>query len=499
MTIFYKRKGFVEVMKKFWAFVLLAALTVGFTACDMNNKSSFSTKSEPSYSSGVDNKSSFSIESESSYSSGVDNESSFSTESESSYTMRDCTAFSNGYAFIEFYVDDGDDNVYPCNGIIDTKGKLQTYIENYDYSELTQNTSGYMHREKGRKFYVIAPDGNLTAFTLDDNTKVQCYQDGYVMTVENKSGFDAIEYIYHIYDSSGKELSAYSAGAEPINDVYYIGEGTFLFFYPGYYDFFGDANLKNRFKYGGDYDCADIYFAQSNTWLKNQTVLPAIERFDGRSFAYRDGVFMFDDYDHEGKFTYDDQEVEFTYVNSKGELKTVVVPSQLCNNPYFRDHADGIMLFTGLDPVSYSSTICCYNVQADKWISYKGKYVDRLALGSHAVTGEGCTAILLEGADGKLYTMLLDKDMQDMLDSPLPGRPYAIQDGVLYLWDQDYRGTLNCYDLKGTQLGEISSVREEINWLEEGIIVGGGTFYRADGSKAFEIDYSTGKLIALPE
>ena len=89
--------------------------------------------------------------------------------------------------------------------------------------------------------------------------------------------------------------------------------------------------------------------------------------------------------------------------------------------------------------------------------------------------------------------------MKDVLDSPIPGYPVAMGDGVLYLGDPDNNFVIYCYDLKGKELAEISADTSR-NWFEDGIIVDNEKqFLKTDGTPAFEIDYSKGKLVTLPE
>ena len=116
-----------------------------------------------------------------------------------------------------------------------------------------------------------------------------------------------------------------------------------------------------------------------------------------------------------------------------------------------------------------------------------------------SVIGEGYTAIALKGADNRVYTMLLDKDLKEVWDEPILGIPSAITGGTVYLFDPDNTSTLCSYDLKGKLLGEIKNVNRNAFQPEDGVIYVPGEYLKPDGTPAFEIDYTTGKLAKLPE
>ena len=146
-----------------------------------------------------------------------------------------------------------------------------------------------------------------------------------------------------------------------------------------------------------------------------------------------------------------------------------------------------------------SKSVYRYDVADDKWTGYEGTYVENMINSDSSVVDGKTAAICLKGADNKAYSMILDENMKDVLDSPIPGFPIAMRDGVLYLQDQDDRSVIHCYDLEGKELAEISADPSR-NWYEEGIILSREKqFLKTDGTPAFEIDYSKGKLVTLPE
>ena len=98
--------------------------------------------------------------------------------------------------------------------------------------------------------------------------------------------------------------------------------------------------------------------------------------------------------------------------------------------------------------------------------------------------------------------MLMDKDLKELWDSPILGEPFAITKDTLYLIDADNNGTLCTYDLKGNPISKVERVDwSDMPWPDDGILSSSyhKGFYKTDGTPAFEIDYSTGKLVTLPE
>ncbi len=316
------------------------------------------------------------------------------------------------------------------------------------------------------------------------------YYDGYVILREHKAGFSEVEWIYHIYDGSGKELTSYSSGAQEVYSMYYAGEGIFLFL-PGNRELTEEQRTE-AYSYGYSQNYYDLYFAQSDTWLKDQLVTNTGNAF--KDYSCRDGVFMFRGASYDANN--DTRKGEFTYANAKGEVKTFTVPEEFGQNPYFINHGNGVMIFKDRDN---SKSVYRYNVADDKWTGYEGTYVENMINSDSSVVDGKTAAICLKGADNKAYSMILDENMKDVLDSPIPGSPIAMRDGVLYLQDQDNSSVIHCYDLEGKELAEISADPSQ-NWYEEGIILSREKqFLKTDGTPAFEIDYSEGKLVTLPE
>lgn len=145
------------------------------------------------------------------------------------------------------------------------------------------NQKGYMYSQTNSAFHVITPKGEVTTHELGDNLRLAAFGDGFTVIEEHKSGFEAVEYVYHFYDDSGKELTTYSSGAKQIYELSHIGEGTFLL---------RDASCQNDSAnaYGYSTQCAHLYFAKSNVWHKN--VLLSYPGYATVNYSYRDGIFM---------------------------------------------------------------------------------------------------------------------------------------------------------------------------------------------------------------
>ncbi len=389
--------------------------------------------------------------------------------------LNSAMGFRGGMAFIQFR-DNSTGTSY--SGMIDAKGKLQYYCEGYTISE-QDNSNGYMYTRDGNTIYMVTPKGKVNTYELSDNVQLMLYGEGYVVTQKYKSGFDAVEYVYHIYGEDGKEQSTYSSGSDRLYNMYYARDGIFLFM--------NNHQLEDQNTYGSSVSCADIYCAQSNTWLKDQAV-----SYTGSGipdYRSRDGLLMFRGSHRNG--SQNTHPGEFAYLDAKGKVEIITVPEEYGTSPAYIGHADGIMLFQGA--VDNTRIFFRYDVKAGTWAKYEGKYADKV--GSTAVTGEGYVAISLQGADGKTYSMLLDGDMKDLLDAPVLGTPYGVAGDVLYTMDSS---TVRTYSKKGKQLGEITNVNNYSNWLEEEILVTSKReFLKNDGTPAFEVNFDSGKLVTL--
>lgn len=344
------------------------------------------------------------------------------------------------------------------------------------------NQKGYMYSQTNSAFHVITPKGEVTTHELGDNLRLAAFGDGFTVIEEHKSGFEAVEYVYHFYDDSGKELTTYSSGAKQIYELSHIGEGTFLL---------RDASCQNDSAnaYGYSTQCAHLYFAKSNVWHKN--VLLSYPGCATVNYSYQDGVFMIRGANinssgntHPG---------EFTYVNNQGEVQALTVPADYGTQPKYLSHDSGTMLFYD----TYTKQVYCYDVKAKTWTGYQGKYTEQM-YPENSVIGDGHVVLCLRGADNNYYSMILDKDMKDTLDSPVLGAPIATRDGFLYA-RTDNR-TLLCYDLKGEKKSEIANVNTSSNWYDEGIICTNQLeFLKPDGTSAFDVSFSGAKQIILPK
>ena len=397
-----------------------------------------------------------------------------------SYRIQSALGFADGYAMIRFY---DEVNRTSCAGFIDEEGRLQYYVASAMVDDY-RSRKGYLYLNGSNVLSIVTPEGEVVTHPLGENLTLMLGTDGYAVIQEYKSGFEAVEYVYHIYDGTGEELTTYSSGAQRAYNIYYVGDGTFLFLL--------DMQGEDRNAYGYYAYYGDIYFAGTNTWLKNQ-VVSGTDPFN--EYSYKDGIFMFRGASRTGNSN--THPGEFTYTDNKGKVRSLVVPEEAARQPKYLGHSDGLMLF--VDAANNKTTIHCYDVKAGTWAGYEGKYVDRMVNPTWTVpaVGEGYVAIALQGADGKTYTMLLDRDMKELLDSPVAGAPNKIYDGKLCTMED---GTLCTYDLEGKLLGQIERFDTYANQLAEEIMLGGqNEYFLLDGSLAFgEIDYSTGKEVALP-
>ena len=339
-----------------------------------------------------------------------------------------------------------------------------------------------------RSYYVVGPDGNIVTYPLGGDLTYKSYPgEGYFVTEEHQAGFDAEDWIYHLYDGSGKELTTWSCGKDNV-DVKYLGEG--IFYFRNNHKELTEEQRAEQDSYTRYVKCVDLYFAQSNTWLKDQFIMSDFP------LLCQDGLIML-------RWSSSSHPGEFTYADTQGTLATITMPEEFCSDSYYLKHRDGVMLFSQIKS-SAPRPLYRYDMQSGQWLDYQGKYTDKLLFDIQTytpVTAEGYTAVAMVGADDRIYTMLMDKDLKELWDAPIPGVPFAITKDTLYLFGADNNGTL-CTDLKGNPIGKVEQVDgSDMPWPDDGILSSSyhKGFYKTDGTPAFEIDYSTGKLVTLPE
>ncbi len=402
--------------------------------------------------------------------SSASSNSSSEPEQEPAYELNRANCFSNGFAFIRFR--DTTSGKYYC-GTIDAKGKLQGYFEGSSINDSTNtigtNTSGYIYTQNydNATVSVVGPDGKVSTHSLGADKRLYAtLGDGYVIIEEHQAGFDSEDWVYHLYDGSGKELTTFSYGCTV--NVQYKGEGIFVF-KPNSDKEFTAEQITARNDYGRGVQYVDLYCAKSNVWQKDQLVMTSSAAFEG-NLQCQDGILMLRGASHQQN-SRNPNPGEYTYVDSEGVLKSITVPQENGKEPFYLGHRDGVMLFTDRSN-SQAVPVYRYDVASGKWSSYQGNYADKMHTSTSypSVTGEGYTAISLKGADSRVYTMLLDKDLKEVWDEPILGIPSAITGGTVYLFDPDNTSTLCSYDLKGKLLGEIKNVNRDAFQPEDGVI-----------------------------
>lgn len=494
------RKGLDKAMKKTLAILLAAVLLLSLTACGEkaetgpapSSNSVSASSSVPETSSSAPESSSTPKPETSPVSSSAPESSSPEPEPEPKhdYELTYAGCFQNGYAYIQFKDKAEPGKTY--HGTIDTQGKLQAYFPGRIVHE-GANMGGYIYAKgtsnENRSYYVVGPDGNIVTYPLGGDLTYKSYPgEGYFVTKEHQAGFDAEDWIFHLYDGAGKELTTWSCGNDNV-DVRYLGEGIFSF--QNHYKKLTEEQQAEKNSYIRYTECVDLYFAQSNTWLKDQFIM------DDFPILCQDGLLMlrWSSRSHPG---------EFTYADTEGTLATITMPEEFRNDSYYLKHRDGVMLFSQTKS-SGPVPLYRYDMQSGQWLDYQGKYIDKLTFGIQSytpVTAEGYTTVAMRGADSRIYTMLMDKDLKELWDSPILGEPFAITKDTLYLIDADNNGTLCTYDLKGNPISKVERVDwSDMPWPDDGILSSSyhKGFYKTDGTPAFEIDYSTGKLVTLPE
>lgn len=476
-----RRKGSVDTMKKYLAFVLAVIMLLSLTACggkkdteeDPRNTGTVETTPTPDVSS---------VETSSPTPTPAPTPTPTPEPTPTpapSYQLQSAYGFSGGYALIRFY--DSANGVY-CAGMINEEGKLQNYVAGGSLDDY-RSINGYMYFNEQNALVIVTPKGKAASIPLGENIYTKAVGDGYAVIQEYKSGFDAVEYVYHIYNEEGKEVSSYSSGDKQIYNIYYAGEGAFLFL-SGKWD-----DGLNAYGNGACY--GDIYFGKNNSWLKDQVLTNTGYTF--QTYAYQDGLLMFQG-NTRGSSS-NTHPGEFSFTDNKGNLDTITAPEVLGNSPWYLGCSNGIMAFWGYD--GSKNVVCCYDTSAKTWSDvYQGRYVDKM-VSTYPIVGDGCVAITLRGADSKYYTMALDKDMKELLDAPILGTPTKLYDGKICALDGN---TLHIYDRKGNDTAQIERYNTSANQLAAGVMTAGQyQYFTLDGKQAFtEIDFSTGRQVELP-
>lgn len=372
------------------------------------------------------------------------------------------TQFRDGWAQIKFR-NTSADIVY--RGLIDTNGKLHAYTE---YTELNSGffvdyDAGHMYLSLPDAMYVIDPTGGVYSVPKSDGHDSIFVYYGYALRLEEESK------TVHIYGPDGNELTSVTdESLLPLFD--YAGEGTFVL--PLNHGA-GQDDKGNSLIY------ADLYFAQSDTWLKEQLIHSSSSSFG----EFQDGIFfLYNGTDESGVR-------QISFVDSKGTLQTAPIPDEVARRMEYQGCTDGKLYFLNIWTSNYS-TVSCYNTKTGQWKQCQLKKTTTIR---DVLLEDGVCALSIgTAADG--YSILLNDDMGQVCN-PLPGSPVKIENGFLYTKS---KGTLYCYDL------QVNLIPDQVyDGYNDSISASGygsnAEFLRPDGTPAFEsIDCSTGKLIMLP-
>ena len=375
--------------------------------------------------------------------------------------------FHDGLALISFQDTASGQNY---RGLIDTDGKLQMYAKDPGV-ERAEYDGEYVYLITSNTFFVLNKDFELLSShprRNGDKDPIAAYGGGYVMTWEEKTGFDTSGYLYHVFDAAGKEISSLTP-TPPYEreDVIYMGEGAFAI---------GHMN---------------IYLAKQDQWLPDIEMSHTLD--DGVvSLRFQDGLLV---------YYCDPDEGRFSYIDDKGSIQTVSVPEEYIQYPSYFGATRGILMFQNFNTLDDKYVFCVYDTKSGQFKQYQGIYADRLEdtrSGYWPVCGEGYFAIALRGADGQVYTVLLNENLEELCE-PVPGVPYAIQGDCLYTM----KDGLTTYDLNGTELNQNGGINPEgraVDVFSDSILLYNfkHKYYRPDGSEV-EYDFSTGKLATLPQ
>lgn len=458
-------------MKKFLAFALSVTMLLGLTACGGDKEK------DPENSTEVQEEITSLPEESTAAETATPTPTPTPTQTPA-YRLQGTYGFNNGYALIRFY--DEANRTY-CAGFINEKGKLQNYVVSNSLDDY-QSKSGYMYLNEQNALVIVTPKGKATALPLGDNVYRKAAGDGFTVIQEYKSGFDAVEYVYHIYNEEGKEVNSYSSGKDQCN-VYYAGDKTFIFAHNDW--------SEDLYAYGGGAYYADVYFGENNSWLKDQVVTSTGYTFS--AYTYQDGLLMLQGNSRGGGKNV--HSGEFVYTDNKGSLTTITAPETLGNSPVYLGCSDGVVFFWGYANNQY--TFCGYDTASKSWSDiYQGSYADKI-VNTTPVVGDGKVAMVLRGADGKNYTMTLDKNMKEQLDAPVLGSPAKLYDGKTCVMESS---TLHVYDRKGKDTAQIERYDTYANQMtDNGLVVGGQyQYFTLNGKEAFQVDFSSGKEVKLP-
>lgn len=399
----------------------------------------------------------------------------------SAFQLQNAYGFRDGYAVVEFY---DSTNGASYTGVIDETGKLQHYVTSSNL-QASLSKGGYLYFKEQDAFVIVTPEGKVTSIPLGENLEFETAGDGYAVIEEHKTGFDAVEYVYHIYNEDGEEVSSYTSGEDLFKRVYYAGEKTFLFLKEEW------GNELGAYSYGADY--CSIYFGECDTMLNDQVVTSPGNTF--HTYSYFEGNLMLRGICDNPASSSITNPGEFMYSDNKGNYTVITTPEELHRSPWYLGCSDGVMFFQGYYDSKY--TFCAYDMASQTWRGiYQGQCADKYYNGNDPIVGDGCVIIGLEGADNEIYTMVLDKDMQEVLESPVLGSPRKLLDGMICTL---YRDDLCIYDLNGSEVARIENYDSSTNEEADRIVVGGQQqYFTLDGEKAFAIDFSSGKQVEKP-
>lgn len=401
------------------------------------------------------------------------------TKTPSSFELTSVEGFVNGWAHIWFRDTEAGGSY---EGVIDANGKLHAYFNrnNKIYGDYAVG-SGRFYGQQDKTWYVIDTKGQVHTYPeVQEVNGYNTYIGGYRYVTERKSGFDAVEYVTYIYDPDGAELTSISGN--PYTTIRSDSEGIFLIENP---------NVQRPNSWYSLW-VADLYFAQSDTWVKEQVVGGGLN-----SYKVEDGIMVYRVSSNSGYYDADHGEV--CYADVKGKTYTITVPKEYGESPFYLCTTNGVLLFTDTG----TNAIYCYNTKASQWTRYQGAYQDKVYdVVYNTAAGDGHFTLPLRGADGKIYWVLLNEKLEELTE-PTLGAARWIQNGAVYV---ETNNGLECCDLKGSLLNTFknyayTSYNYVYRGVENGVVCVYSDdrdnnrthgYYKTDGAPAFEIDFSTG-------
>jgi len=362
----------------------------------------------------------------------------------------------NRYLFYSDYKENYAWVKYECNenvywAVIDKEGKMLFRYDAGSIVSVVPYSGGYAYITYEDSLMVIDTLGNVTSsYAMEKNNSVIAYGDGYVLTEQYRADFDIAEYIYTIYDFSGKEIVVFSC-RKALKDYQYCGKGVF---------YFTGWSVKDESKLFSTFYCVSTdkwveYSASTKINFRENISVVGLDMCDPDEVGYRAKLVLMDD---KGQL----QEKELYPEDGWSWVEdTLIVDESVC------------ILY------EYGKGLSTYDLAEGVTARLDSYYADKVIwdlLPDPLVFDSGKIVLRLRGSDEKVYIAAFDKNWNAVI-GPVLASSSRYSEDMLIILEEDgpcvYNGNgekiFNLYEKEFSHISAFSNgVARVSNWVYEG-------------------------------